>query len=45
MGYFRAAFLDAVDDKTPLIGYLPGKLKWHFDELGIQALIRRVKKL
>jgi len=31
-GYSIAAFPDAVDDKTPLIGYLPGKLKWHFGE-------------
>ncbi|HKL42934.1 MAG TPA: DJ-1/PfpI family protein [Clostridia bacterium] len=31
-GYSIAAFPDSVDDKTPMIGYLPGKLKWYFGE-------------
>jgi molecular chaperone Hsp31 and glyoxalase 3 len=31
-GYSIAAFPDNVDDKTPMIGYLPGKLKWYFGE-------------
>ena len=31
-GYSIAAFPDSIDDKTPMIGYLPGKLKWHFGE-------------
>jgi molecular chaperone Hsp31 and glyoxalase 3 len=31
-GYSIAAFPDTVDDKTPMIGYLPGKLKWYFGE-------------
>jgi molecular chaperone Hsp31 and glyoxalase 3 len=31
-GYSIAAFPDSVDEKTPLIGYLPGKLTWHFGE-------------
>lgn len=31
-GYAIAAFPDAVDDKTPLIGYLPGNVPWKFGE-------------
>jgi len=31
-GYSIAAFPDSVDDKTPMIGYLPGKLKWYLEK-------------
>jgi len=31
-GYSIAAFPDAVDEKTPLFGYMPGHLTWKFGE-------------
>ena len=32
-GYEMAVFPDAVDKKTPMIGYLPGQMPWHLGEL------------
>lgn len=29
-GYKMAAFPDSVDRQTPLIGYMPGQMPWHF---------------
>ena len=31
-GYKIAAFPDAVDEQTPLIGYMPGEMPWKFGE-------------
>ncbi len=31
-GYKIAAFPDAVDEQTPMIGYMPGKMPWKFGE-------------
>lgn len=31
-GYKIAAFPDSMDEKSPMIGYLPGQLKWKFGE-------------
>lgn len=31
-GYKIAAFPDAVDEKTPIIGYMPGPMPWKFGE-------------
>lgn len=31
-GYQIAAFPDAVDEQTPMIGYMPGKMPWKFGE-------------
>ncbi len=47
-GYKIAAFPDSVDAKTPLIGYMPGKLKWKFghklNELGVEIINSKADK-
>lgn len=44
-GYEMAVFPDAVDKKTPLIGYLPGAMPWRLGErlqaLGVQIMNRK----
>ncbi|MBP8181962.1 MAG: DJ-1/PfpI family protein [Acidimicrobiia bacterium] len=46
-GYKMAAFPDSVDRKLPLIGYLPGKMPWHFGErlsaLGVQFVNNKIE--
>ena len=41
-GYQMAAFPDRVDRQTPRIGYMPGKMPWHFgerlEELGVRIV-------
>ncbi len=47
-GYKIAAFPDAVDRRTPLIGYMPGQLTWFFgeklQELGVTIINRKADK-
>ena len=47
-GYKLAAFPDAVDQKTPIIGYLPGQLPWKFGEklqdLGVTIINKKADK-
>lgn len=47
-GYSIAAFPDAVDRQTPLIGYMPGQLTWFFGEelqkLGITIVSKKADK-
>lgn len=44
-GYSIAAFPDSIDEKTPMIGYLPGKLTWHFgkslEKLGVNIVNKK----
>lgn len=44
-GYKIAAFPDSVDKQTPLIGYLPGQMPWHFGEkleaLGVSIINKK----
>ncbi len=41
-GYKIAAFPDAVDEQTPMIGYMPGKMPWKFgkklNDLGVTII-------
>jgi molecular chaperone Hsp31 and glyoxalase 3 len=47
-GYKMAAFPDSVDKQTPLIGYMPGQLSWHFGEklkgLGVEIVNSKADK-
>jgi len=47
-GYKIAAFPDAVDRQTPLIGYMPGQLTWFFGErlkkLGVHIINSKADK-
>jgi molecular chaperone Hsp31 and glyoxalase 3 len=47
-GYKIAAFPDAVDQQTPMIGYMPGHLPWKFGEkltaLGVQIVNKKADK-
>lgn len=44
-GFKIAAFPDGIDEKSPMIGYLPGQLKWKFGEslerLGVQIVNKK----
>lgn len=44
-GYELAAFPDRIDRQTPMIGYMPGQLPWHFGEkltaLGMRIVNRK----
>lgn len=46
-GYKMAVFPDALDKKTPSIGYLPGDLPWYFGEkleaLGVTIINKKAK--
>lgn len=47
-GYKMAAFPDSVDKQTPLVGYMPGHLKWKFGEklreLGVEIINKKADK-
>lgn len=47
-GYRIAAFPDAIDRRTPLIGYMPGQLTWFFGEklqkLGVTIINKKADK-
>ena len=47
-GYKIAAFPDAVDKQTPMIGYMPGHMPWKFgeklNELGITIINKKADK-
>jgi molecular chaperone Hsp31 and glyoxalase 3 len=47
-GYKITAFPDSVDQQTPLIGYMPGKMPWKFgrklEELGITIINKKADK-
>ena len=47
-GYSMAAFPDAVDKQTPMIGYMPGHMPWRFGEqlnaLGVTIVNRKADK-
>jgi molecular chaperone Hsp31 and glyoxalase 3 len=47
-GYKIAAFPDSVDQKTPIIGYMPGHMPWRFGEqlkkLGVTIINKKADK-
>ena len=47
-GYKIAAFPDAVDKQTPMIGYMPGHMPWKFgeklNELGVEIINKKADK-
>jgi molecular chaperone Hsp31 and glyoxalase 3 len=47
-GYKIAAFPDAVDKQTPMIGYMPGHIPWKFGEkltqLGVEIINKKADK-
>lgn len=47
-GYKMAAFPDAVDSQTPIVGYMPGKMPWKFGEklerLGVTFVNKKADK-
>ena len=47
-GYSIAAFPDAVDKQTPMIGYMPGHMPWKFGEklkaLGVTIINKKADK-